>query len=144
MKTKIICCFAAGLFSLNTYAQVFWNANPPGNILTGIEYLGSNAGAFPLEIKTIPAQPINFLTNNIPRMTIIGTNGFVGIGLPAPLYPLDVQDNINVNTTGFLNGYRINGFTVLQIPGVENTFCRKRFRSQFYRINTRSEYFCWV
>ena len=61
-------------------------------------------------------------------MTILGTAsanpGFVGIGLTPPAYRLDVQDDINITLNNNYQGlgYRINGFTVLQIPGVENSF----------------------
>jgi hypothetical protein len=95
-------------------------------------YCGWNAATgIPLNIQHRGTQDINFHTGGagpaFQRMTILGTAsgptaGFVGIGNAAPAYRLDVQDNINVNTTGFGNGYRINGFTVVQIPGVENTF----------------------
>lgn len=63
-------------------------------------------------------------------MTILGTAsanpGFVGIGVTAPAYQLDVQNNINVNTANaFGRGYWIDGFCILQVPGVENTFVGK-------------------
>ncbi len=97
-------------------------------------YVGWNAAStIPLNIEhrgNLATQPINFLTNGIQRMTISNgtgpTAGFVGIGLTAPLYPLDVKDRINItnnNALGF--GYFINGFDVLQVPGTENTFVGK-------------------
>ena len=70
-------------------------------------------------------------------MTILGTAsatpGFVGIGLTTPAYRLDVQDNININITPntYIDGYRIDGFTVLQVPGVENTFVGKGTGANF-------------
>jgi len=103
-----------------------------GNAGVATDYDGWNATRlFPLTVAHKGDFPINFQTNGTQRMTIMNTTGYVGIGLPAPLYPLDVQDNINVNTTGFLNGYRINGFTVLQTPALENVFVGRGSAANF-------------
>ncbi|HWZ22796.1 MAG TPA: hypothetical protein VNW06_09095, partial [Cytophagaceae bacterium] len=119
---------AAFIISSQVIAQP-WKTT--GNNLIGGEILGSLSGPFPLTIQTAPAQAINFLTNSTQRMTILGTNGFVGIGtgLTTPVWQLDVNDNsnlnINYNTTGAGFGYRINGDKLLSNPGISNTFVGK-------------------
>ena len=78
-----------------------------------------------MKIKTEANQPITFHTNTgaglfnpVPRMTILGPSGFVGIGLPAPGWRLDVQDNTNVTSSALVNqGYRIDNALFLQAPG---------------------------
>ena len=63
-------------------------------------YVGWNAAqAYPLNITHNAAQPINFLTNSIQQMTILGSGnvGFVGIGKsftsPASLLSVDGTNN---------------------------------------------------
>jgi hypothetical protein len=105
------------------FSQVDWNT--AGNNINGGEFLGSSSGNFPLSIKTVPAQPINFWTNNVQRMTIL-SSGVVGIGTstPNPAYYLDVNGEINIfDPTGGQNtGYRINGDAVLQQKNLGNLF----------------------
>ncbi len=61
-----------------------------------------------------------FATNNTPRMTILGPNGFVGINTGAPAFRLDV--NGDINTPNIANqGYRIGGIVIIQKPGPQNT-----------------------
>ncbi|HET7002045.1 MAG TPA: hypothetical protein VFI33_12075, partial [Puia sp.] len=108
-----------------SFAQVNWSTTTAtGNVLfsprNNILGTTTNApgGGF-LDIR--------FFTNGVERMRLIGepnTNlGFLGIGLTNPLYRLDVQDDINITNSNALGfGYHINGFTVLQIPGTQNTF----------------------
>ncbi len=116
--------------------SIFAQGGLGGNIRFGANFLGFNAGV-PGDLQihnNFAGQPINFFAGNsgaplftpLQRMTILGTTGFVGIGLTAPAFPLDVQDRINItnnNALGF--GYFINGFDVLQVPGTENTFVGK-------------------
>jgi hypothetical protein len=134
--SKIFCGSLLGICSIFANAQstqsgLFAAGHSPGFGGVPIRYVGwdgsSAANAIPLSIEHRGTNDINFLTGGTQRMTILGTAsanpGFVGIGLSTPAYPLDVQDRINItnnNALGF--GYFINGFDVLQIPGVENTF----------------------
>ncbi len=116
--------------SFGVFAQAPWYLS--GNSTISGDFIGTTSTT-PLELKTTNTgtpQPINFYTNNTQKATILA-NGNFGVGLLAPLYPLDVQDNINVNTTGFLNGYRINGFTVLQTPALENVFVGRGSAANF-------------
>ncbi len=56
-----------------------WHFNPPGNIVTGPEYLGAAAGSqAPLRLKTIPRWPIDFFTEGRRRWTL----------LPSAAYPI--------------------------------------------------------
>ena len=128
---KILALLLALIGSIaNIEAQVTIVGNGAPGVPT--DYAGWDATRlFPLTVAHKGDFPINFQTNGTQRMTIMNTTGYVGIGLPAPLYPLDVQDNINVNTTGFLNGYRINGFTVLQTPALENVFVGRGSAANF-------------
>ena len=70
------------LSKFNAYAQV----SVPSNAGLPANYVGWNAAQlFPLIIQHKGAQPINFWTNNIHRMTILdgtggASSGFVGIG----------------------------------------------------------------
>ncbi len=53
------------------YNQVDWHANPGGNTIIGTEYLGAAAGSsIPLQLKTVPDQPIDFYTSNTFRMRL--------------------------------------------------------------------------
>jgi hypothetical protein len=118
------------------YSQSTINGFGPGGhsplALPALYYCGWDASgpanAIPFNIEHRGTNNINFLTGGTQRMTILGTAsatpGFVGIGLSTPpLFRLDVQDNINITNSNVLGfGYFINGFDVLQIPGIENTY----------------------
>ncbi len=121
MKTKnsklkivaLIVMVFANAFFLN--AQTNWLT--VGNPVTGG---GNKLGPLTAGI------PLNIYSGGTQRAIFNGTTGFFGVGLLAPAFPLDVQDRINItnnNALGF--GYFINGFDVLQVPGVENTFVGK-------------------
>ncbi len=115
MKNNLLFLFLC-FFSLTAYAQ---NSNPRWSIA------GNTAAEAPAtkRLGTMSAGvPLNIYSGGTQRAIFNGATGFFGVGFLTPAYRLDVQDNINVNTTGFVNGFRINGFTVLQTPGVENTF----------------------
>src|SRR3990172_1603674 len=83
-----------------------------GNALVGGEFLGSNGGPFPLVLKTTPAQPINFFTNNTLKMTLT-SGGALGIGGPPNQLLTVTGGNINV-TGGNQFGYMIGGFYVVR------------------------------
>jgi len=96
------------LIFLATSVEAQWVTT--GNTLAGTEKLGS-----------LNAQPLNFYTNNVQRMIIIGatgsTQGFIGIGTTTPSQCLDVSSDINLQTTitsrtATNDGYRINNITV--------------------------------
>lgn len=71
------------------YAQ-FWNRLPGGNTINTNEWLGADAfSTIPLSIETRANLPIQWRTNNVQRMRLMGTN-----------------------TTGSINGY-----TALNLSG---------------------------
>ena len=83
-----------------------------GNTLTGTEFLGSTSGAFPLDIKTTPAQPIDFYTGNAQRMTLTST-GELGLSNSWAFTPLSL---VHLNNSGavalhtrFTNSASANG-----------------------------------
>jgi hypothetical protein len=78
---------------------------------------------------------ITFRTNNIERLRI-ANNGNIGIGAQNPLYPLDVNGNINVeggiligSSTAFINNTNIdtdntsNTYLILKHAGTANDWC---------------------
>jgi hypothetical protein len=82
----------------------------------GSPFVGWGSGVLrPLEIRNnLTNQPINFFAGGpaLQRMTILGTNGFVGIGATAPNQKLTVQNgNINLFTAN--QAYMINSRPVL-------------------------------
>lgn len=78
MKNSTLILFSLAVILSNISNAQNWQIN--GNTLVGAgEFLGSSSGNFPLVLKTTPAQPINFFTNNTQRMTILGNNGYVGV-----------------------------------------------------------------
>lgn len=132
-KSHILFGIILGFISFSCYAQNWrlggnTDAGPPpaSGLLTNSNFFGST-------------QTANVLlgTGGISRIFIGGPSyafpGFIGIGnnFTNPLYQLDVLNNINVNTTGFQNGYRINGFTVLMTPGFENVFVGRGAAANF-------------
>ena len=69
---------------------------------------GGTAGSFDLR-NDFAGQPINFLTGAIQRMTILGTNGYVGIRTASPIFPLDVRADgaNNVTASGWKAGIHL-------------------------------------
>ncbi|MGQ0827817.1 MAG: tail fiber domain-containing protein [Bacteroidota bacterium] len=133
MKTKMQFIVMTILVILSGYS--FGQGGAPGNFrpLVGALPLGWTAGTpGNLQIRNdFAGQPINFYTGGagplFQRMTILGsggpTAGFVGIGNGlTPTFRLDVQNDINVRTTGINEAYRINGITALQVPLTRNVF----------------------
>src|SRR4051812_25081788 len=111
---KISAITLFSFFVTSAFSQVNWTINGNGNITGGTNFLG-----------TTNNQSVDFRTNNTIRMTILGpagpTQGFVGIGLVAPAFQLDVKNRIDVDVPfpaapplGL--GYFIGGFDVLQVP----------------------------
>ena len=113
MKNKIL--FTAMLvFALLSSEKTFsqpWSL--PGN---------GNATATSILGSTTAGVPLNLWAGNAQRMTILGTNGFVGIGITAPNNLLDVNGgDIDVNTPA--RGYMIGDQFVLRHKGdVNNIF----------------------
>jgi len=81
---------------------------------------------------------ITFRTNNIERLRI-ANNGNIGIGIQNPLYPLDVNGNINAeggisigSSTAFINNTNIdtdntsNTYLILKHAGAANDWCYVR------------------
>jgi hypothetical protein len=98
--------FSSNLGYLNAQQ---WNVFG-GNNITSIEYLGGDGtSTIPLNLKTINSYPINFYTDNVQRVTILGSTnpGFVGIGdWYTPNFKLDIDaGDINLNGSAF--SYRI-------------------------------------
>ncbi|MEW6469360.1 MAG: hypothetical protein AB1458_10560 [Bacteroidota bacterium] len=113
------------VFALSS-VWAFGQGGALGNFRTATPLpLGWTGGTTPgdLQIRNNFAnQPINFFAGGagplFQRMTILGTNGFVGIGngFTNPLYRLDVDNDININWQNIGDGYRMNGVTILQTP----------------------------
>jgi hypothetical protein len=121
-KTSLI-SFALVLSANFLFAQNSWNTTTvTGNDLSapGRNNIFGTTG-FP---NPFGKRDIRFFTFGFERMRLIGepgpTIGFLGIGLTNPSFRLDVQDNINLNTTVINTAYHINGFTVLQVFGTRN------------------------
>jgi hypothetical protein len=78
MKKRSLVLFACLLLcAIKVKSQ--WQTT--GNILFGGEKLGS-----------LNNQPLDFYTNNIARMRLLSTNGFLGIGVGAPQSILHIHD----------------------------------------------------
>ncbi len=84
------------ILAQNNDGKLFWrNAltliAPPNNNFWS---LTGNAATNPVSnfVGTTDLQRLVFKTNNTERVTI-GTNGYVGIGTQAPIYPLDIASN---------------------------------------------------
>ncbi len=100
-----------------THAQttVLTNVRP----LLPPSFLGwDGTGGIPgsLEIRNdFAGQPINFLTGAIQRMTILGTNGYVGIRTVTPIFPLDVRADgaNNVTASGWKAGIHLSNHAAL-------------------------------
>jgi hypothetical protein len=87
------------------------SANGTNNPVFTTDYLGWASGNnLSLLINNKDPYPINFLTNNIQYMTILGSTnpGFVGIGTSSPLFKLDL-DNGYINIKNPYYGYCIGG-----------------------------------
>ena len=69
------------------------------------DYVGWNAGQpFPLTIQHLGIQPINFLTDNQQRMTILGANGFVGMLNNNPVFNLTIGTQSTSGSGPFSDG----------------------------------------
>ncbi len=82
---------------------------------------------FPLDIRHEGPYPINFYTDFLgsgttPRMIIDGTSGNIGMGVPPSGLKLNVDNDINLNTSVKGHGYNIGGELLLSAPGIENVF----------------------
>ncbi len=79
-----------------------------GNNTTGGEVFGSTS-----------AQNLNIITSNTQRMTILGTNGNIGIGSASPLQLLDIAGNTTISSNSW---YGINNARILSNPGTNNIY----------------------
>ena len=115
MKNKKLKTLAAGItlslaFSFSANAQ--WLTT--GNTVTSTPTLGINSGLFPLNIKTVPAQPINFFTTNSQRATILAGGNF-GIGTTAPQHLFEVYggfSNFSYNSAALPPSMAAGGLTL--------------------------------
>ena len=82
--------------------------------LDGVGYSGVQTGSF--AISTWTAHPINFLTNNVNRMTI-NSSGNIGIGTTSPSYPLEVNGGIKTTSMTVANINLSGGNLVLRNTG---------------------------
>jgi hypothetical protein len=117
---KLILILGCTLASLSTFGQADI-AGFFGHQRTAVRFCGwspgtgSVAGSFDLRNDFVN-QPINFFaggaTPAFQRMTILGTNGNVGIGITLPVQKLVVANgNIDANTAN--TGYMINNTMTL-------------------------------
>ncbi len=132
-SNKKILALSLALFGLmvNIKAQISSVGNgAPG---AAADYCGWNATRlFPVRVEHKGNFPINFWTNGVQRMTILGglpggaTTGFVGVGnnFTTPLNLVDVRDgNINIgqgiagNIAASPQSYMIGGQNILWHKG---------------------------
>ncbi len=79
-RRKLFVMGLAVLISQRSIAQD-WNRLPGGNVINGTEWFGAAPGStVPLRIETRVNQPIQFRTDNILRMRLLGTNTTQVIG----------------------------------------------------------------
>ena len=115
MKNKTLKTVVAGItlsltFSFSANAQ--WLTT--GNTVSSTPILGINSGLFPLNIKTVPAQPISFFTTGIQRATILAGGNF-GIGTTAPQHLFEVNggfSNFTYNSAALPPSMATGGLTV--------------------------------
>ncbi len=130
---KNLFIFVIMVFPIASFTQVsvLGNSGSAGN------YIGWAIGnTFPLEIRHNANQPINFFTNSTQRMTILGSNGYVGIGITTPTSVL----HINKTNTGEM--FRTNGSWSLENRWrlfTTNTSTVEQFR--LYVLDSTSDVF---
>jgi len=130
---KIILTAVIKFALLLTCIQMNAQVTVPSNAGGAGDYVGWDAGqAFPLNIRqnnTTNPQPINFWTDGIQRMTILGnntlTNGYVGIHTTAPLMPLHVHGDANnpVTSAGWAAGIYLDNHAVITFASDGNPNC---------------------
>ncbi len=119
MKNLIFLILVSAFFTTN--AQTWDQA---GNTITATSpYLGTDGSSSePLRIRTssYTGNNILFQTNGAnTRMTILGTNGNVGIGSANPLQLLDIAGNTTISSNSW---YGINNARILSNPGTNNIY----------------------
>jgi hypothetical protein len=121
MKANIKLTIIALLNSTFAFSQADWNTT--GNNITAGEFLGSdNSSTVSLKLRTgsYTGNDILFQTNGAnTRMTILGTNGNVGIGSANPTQLLDVNGNLTISSNQW---YGINNARILSNPGTNNIY----------------------
>jgi hypothetical protein len=113
-QTYILLIALIALSTVKSFGQITTSSNTPSGVSP--EYVGWDGFAnIPLDILTTNADNIDFYTGSTFRMTLLGANGFLGIGLTAPNFRLTVQDDINLIPGGFPNfGYRWEDSVILK------------------------------
>jgi len=119
MQTKsLLKQFLVLLFIINCSIAI---AQPPPDIAPFWSVGGNTATTAPVNSRLgtmSPGNRLNIFAGGVQRISVLGTNGFVGIGngFTNPLYRLDVDNDININWQNIGDGYRMNGVTILQTP----------------------------
>ena len=85
--------------------------------IAALSAVSAGAQAAALMLRTVTNNPIYFLSNNLTRMTILGT-GNVGIGTTGPLSKLDVNGGIAVGTYAGTTAAPANGMIISGQVGI--------------------------
>ncbi len=91
----------------------YWQAG--GNISTGLDGVTSANN----QLGTFVGNPtdLNFITNGNTNMTILNSNGYVGIGTVNPAQLLEVTGG-NIHISGATNSYMLGGFPIIWHNGI--------------------------
>ncbi len=126
-KQNILINLAIALLLANSaYSQVtnLTTVAGPGTEFGGWDGTGTNNKDYDLRSGFGSTYNMNFWLNGNPgtkRMTILGSNGNVGMGVASPAYKLDVNGDINMSY-GSVNAYKIEGLNVLRVQFSTGTY----------------------